>query len=150
LEEVKKSAIREPIGRTMANIGRIFLLEIQQNLSNLDIERSFYPLLLIEAAEGKINQQDLARKLNCDKVQVVRIIDYLSSSGYVKRNKDQHDRRKYNLEITEKARKSLPKIKTVILKTTKKAFKNIPENKVEELYTLLLLMENNLKTGKKE
>ena len=76
--------IKEPIGRRLDKIGKLFLAKLQTNLTHLDIERSFYPLLLIEAGNG-LTQQNLAQKLNCDKVQVVRIIDYLSSNGYVQR-----------------------------------------------------------------
>ena len=35
---------REPIGRIMAKISRIFLADLQRNLSHLDIDRSYYPL----------------------------------------------------------------------------------------------------------
>ena len=44
--------IREPIGRIMAGISRMFLSNLQKNLSELDIERSFYPLLLDRSCGG--------------------------------------------------------------------------------------------------
>lgn len=78
--------IKEPIGRKMDKIGKMFQSKLQNDLKHLDIDRSFYPLLLIEAGNG-ITQQELASRLLCDKVQVVRIIDYLSSNGYVEDRK---------------------------------------------------------------
>lgn len=75
--------IQKPLGRIMANIGRLYLAMLQMNLSHLDIERSYYALLIIDELNGELIQQDLADILDCDKVQVVRIIDYLSSNGYV-------------------------------------------------------------------
>src|ERR1035437_5796785 len=96
--------MEEPFGRKMDKIGRMFQVKLQEDLAYMDIERSFYPLLLIEAGNG-ITQQELATKLNCDKVQVVRIIDYLSSNGYVERIQNQTDKRKYELSVTEKARR---------------------------------------------
>ncbi len=136
--------LKEPIGRVMAKISHMFLADLNNNLLNLDISRSFYPLLIIESGGGLMNQQELAQKLAIDKVQVVRIVDYLSSKGYVQRKRDTNDRRKYNLVVTEKAQQYLPEIKKAIQLASGKAFHNIPQSKVEELYDLLRIMKNNL------
>jgi MarR family transcriptional regulator for hemolysin len=135
--------MKEPIGRKMDKIGRMYQLELQKGLTHLDIDRSFYPLLLIEAGNG-ITQQELADKLLCDKVQVVRIIDYLSSNGYVERVQNQTDKRKYELTVTEKARRFIPEIKNVIENTNKAACKGLSESQSDELYNMLGIIENNL------
>ena len=49
--------------------------------------------------------------LNSDKVSVVRMIDYLSNKGYVKRVKDLSDKRKYGLILTLKAENEMPQNK---------------------------------------
>jgi DNA-binding MarR family transcriptional regulator len=140
--------LREPIGRVMGKISRMFLANLQRNLSHLDIGRSYYPLILIEAGAGNLTQQELSEKLLCNKVQAVRIIDYLSSNGYVERVQNLKDRRKYNLEITKKARRILPDIKQAIDSTTAMAVDSIPENKVDEIYVLLKRIELNLALNK--
>lgn len=140
--------LREPIGRVMGKISRMFLTNLQRNLSHLDIGRSYYPLILIEAGAGNLTQQELSEKLLCNKVQAVRIIDYLSSNGYVERVQNLKDRRKYNLEITKKARRILPDIKQAIDSTTAMAVDSIPENKVDEIYVLLKRIELNLALNK--
>jgi DNA-binding MarR family transcriptional regulator len=137
--------VKEPLGRILANIGRDFLSGLHSKLKHLDIERSYYPLLLIEAANGRLTQQELAHKLSCDKVQVVRIIDYLSSKGYVVRERDASDKRKYNLNITPKARTALPDIKKALKDTSELAFRTIPGEKEDELMILLRTIEKNLK-----
>jgi DNA-binding MarR family transcriptional regulator len=139
-----ESYIKEPIGRIMGEISRLFLANLHHNLAHLDIKRSFYPLLLIEAANGKLTQQELAQKLSCNKVQVVRIVDYLSSRGYVTRIQDSNDRRKCNLSTTDKAKESLPDIKKAICETTSLALEQMPEKEVNELYFLLKTIEINL------
>ncbi len=136
--------IREPIGRIMAGISRMFLSNLQKNLAELDIERSFYPLLLIEAAEGMLTQNELAEKLSSNKVQIVRIVDYLSLNGYVERVRNLDDRRKMSLQITEKARKCIPEIRKAIHASTEVALQDIPEDKVDELYALLKQIDKNL------
>ncbi len=141
---VTENFVREPIGRIMSGISRLFLMNLQNNLSGLDIGRSFYPLLLIEAGNGQLTQNELAEKLSSNKVQVVRIINYLSSKGYVERMRNSSDRRKARLEITDKARKYLPGIKNALQETTELALKDIPLHKAEELYNLLMQIDKNL------
>ena len=139
--------IKEPIGRIMSNIGRMFLANLHRQLAHLDIERSYFPLLVIEAGNGNLSQQELASILSCDKVQVVRIIDYLSKNGYVAREQNSKDRRKCNLELTEKARRFLPDIKEALRQTTLVSLNALSEEKINELYSMLKTIENNLATN---
>ena len=135
--------IKEPIGRRLDKIAKLFLENLQNSLTHLDIERSFYPLYLINAGNG-ITQQELAGKLGCDKVQVVRIIDYLSLNGYVERITNKTDRRKYELAITEKARLVMPDIQEAFQQTTAYALQGLSENQINEFYTTLETIETNL------
>ncbi len=139
--------MKEPLGRKMDKIGRMFQVMLQDDLKHLDIDRSFYPLLLIESGNG-ITQQELADKLLCDKVQVVRIVDYLSSNGYVERIQNPTDKRKYELTITEKARLALPEIKKTLDKVTNIAVKSLSEYQINELRKMLIIIESNLSSYK--
>jgi MarR family transcriptional regulator, transcriptional regulator for hemolysin len=140
--------MKEPVGRKMDKIGKMFQTKLQNDLKHLDIDRSFYPLLLIEAGNG-ITQQELASQLLCDKVQVVRIIDYLSSNSYVERIQNPTDKRKYELAITEKARLLLPDIKKAINDTTLVALNGLSVKQIDQLYNMLSVIELNLLAEKK-
>ena len=133
----------EPIGRKMDKIAHMFRFKLNSQLSHLDINRSFYPLLLIEAGNG-ITQQQLADQLICDKVQVVRIIDYLSCNGYVERVQNGADKRKYELTITNKARFILPDIKNAIGQATSCALNGLSTDSINEFYKTLSVIERNL------
>ena len=135
--------MKEPIGRKMDKIARMFWFKLNNQLSHLDINRSLYPLLLIEAGNG-ITQQELANKLLCDKEQVVRIIDYLSYNGYVERVQSKTDKRKYELTITNKARLVLPDIINAIGQATSCALNGLSTDNIEELYKTLSVIERNL------
>lgn len=135
--------IKEPVERIMGKISKMSQDILQKNLSHLDIERSFYPILLIDAGNG-ITQQELARELSCDKVQVVRIIDYLSTNGYVERVQNLTDKRKYELAVTEKAKKIIPDIHKAFTEISLVSMKGISENQRDELYTMLTIIESNL------
>lgn len=146
----REELVREPVGRIMAGISRMFLAGLHRNMAHLDLERSYYPLLLIEAEDGRLTQKDLAGKLSCSKVQVVRIVDYLSSLDYVRRCQNDDDRRKISLELTDKARQYLPDIKSAMAETMELALKNIPDEKVDELYDMLRQIHRNLSISEKK
>lgn len=135
---------KQPLGKLLSSIGKTLLNELNVKLKQLDIERNFYSLILIEEGEGKMTQQDLADLLDSDKVSVVRIVDYLSDKGYVNRVKDSSDRRKYRLTLTTKAEKELPLIREAISDVSQIALKGFPGEKIEEFYDILNNIKNNL------
>ena len=142
---ISKANMKEPVERIMGKISKISQDIVQGNLSHLDIDRSFYPLLLIDAGHG-ITQQELARELSCDKVQVVRIIDYLSSNGYVDRITNKTDKRKYELSVTDKARKVIPDIKKAFDELSAITLKGLTIKQKNELYAMLTIIVSNLIT----
>lgn len=144
MEKTPEILAKQPLGKFLGNTGRKFLSALNGRLKTLDIERNFYALILIEEGKGKITQQDLADLLNSDKVSVVRIINYLSNTGYVKRVKDPSDKRKYGLNLTLKAEKEMSLIKKAIEEVTRDAFKGLSKEKIEELYDTLNIIRNNL------
>ena len=145
ITNVSKAHMKEPVERIMGKISKISQDIVQGKLSHLDIDRSFYPLLLIEAGNG-ITQQELARELSCDKVQVVRIIDYLSINGYVDRTPNKTDHRKYELSVTEKARKLIPDIKIAFDELSAITMKGLTVKQKNELYAMLTIIVSNLIT----
>jgi len=146
-EEVEGPII-EPVGHIASNIHRMFLTLLNTYLTDMDIDRFYYPILLIEASNGNLTQQELAGKLGCDKVQVVRIIDYLSEKGYVIREPNPKDRRKYGLEITEKAKSLTPEIKKAIQKANALVLNNLSGKMIDDLYSTLKIIEKNLSSFK--
>jgi len=145
IPQVSKENMKEPVERIMGKISKISQGIVQDNLSHLDIDRSFYPLLLIDAGNG-ITQQELARELSCDKVQVVRIIDYLSLNGYVNRIPNKTDKRKYELSVTDKARKVIPEIKKAFDELSAITMKGLTKKQKNELFALLTIIVSNLIT----
>jgi len=144
---MKKSSViysKEPLGKLLSCTGKHFLNRVNEKLNHLDIKRSYYALILISEGQGELTQQGLADLLESDKVSVVRIIDYLSELGYVKRVRGEADRRKYGLTLTAKAEKEMPFIKETIEETTQKALKGISKQKVDELFDTLNIIKKNL------
>lgn len=145
--DLEKHYQREPVGRVLSKIGKMSQERLQKKLSYLDIDRSFYPLMLIDSCSG-LTQQALANELSVDKVQVVRIIDYLSDNGYVERIMNPDDRRKYQLKITKKASDAMPEIKKAIDEVMNDIFQGFTSEQIDTMYKMLNKMEINLLSQK--
>ncbi|MCX6256420.1 MAG: MarR family transcriptional regulator [Bacteroidia bacterium] len=147
MKAIHGNIVEQPLGRVFSHIGKNYLHILNTELGHLDISRSYYVLLVIDNRNDTVTQQDLAGLLDTDKVSMVRIIDYLSDNGYVKRTRNQIDRRKYCLVLTQKAKKALPGIKNSIDNVNRIALKNLKPSQVEEFYNILEIIKNNLKSG---
>lgn len=134
----------------LSSLGRSFLQSLNQKLDHLDIERNYYAILLIERAEGNITQQELAAQLDTDKASIVRIVDYLSENGYVKRVRNTSDRRKYSLVLTAKAKKETSKIQSAINEITTATFKGISKSQKQDFYKTLEQLKKNLNAYTKD
>jgi MarR family transcriptional regulator, transcriptional regulator for hemolysin len=105
------SADNMPLAVTLNRISKQFLGSISAKLNDIELERYFYPLLLIHEHKGLLSQQDLAELLFIDKVYIVRIVDFLSKRKLIKRTIHPDDRRKHLLVMTEKGNAIIPEIK---------------------------------------
>ena len=144
MKKTTQQNIEQPLGRILSQAAKSFLRLANENMADFDIERNFYALLLIEQTEGEITQQDLADMLHSDKVTVVRLINYLSETGYVTRGKNINDKRKYCLLLTEKARKNLPKIRLALDYATNVAFAGLEPEQIKEFLKILNMIKDNL------
>ena len=134
----------QPIGRILSHTGRSFLQLLNEKLNYLDIERSYYALILIDLGHGELTQKELACQLETDKVSIVRIVDYLAGKGYVKRVRSSVDRRKYSLTLTDKAKELLPGIKRAMQEVTLIAYNGLTELQQKEFHSVLGIIKNNL------
>ena len=134
----------QPLGRILSRTGILFLQYLNEKLDYLDIERSFYALMLIDLGQTNLTQQELACQLEIDKVSVVRIVDYLTGKGYVQRVRSSVDRRKYCLTLTGKAKEKLPDIKRAIQQANDTAFKGLNEFQKKEFISTIGIIKKNL------
>lgn len=134
----------QPLGRVLSLTGKSFLHLLNEKLNYLDIERNYYALMLIELGDGSLTQKELASHLGTDKVSVVRIVDYLTSKGYVDRVESLVDRRKYCLTLTGKAKEMLPGIKKSMQEVTLTAYEGLTEKQQAEFISILGHIKNNL------
>ncbi|NVO20927.1 MAG: MarR family transcriptional regulator [Bacteroidetes bacterium] len=140
-----ESAVQQPLGRILSQLGRNYLRQLNTELSYLDIDRNYYALLLINEGKGNITQNELAAKLESDKVSMVRIIDYLTEKGYVNRIRSSSDKRKYCLTLTPKGIQAIPGIKEAIQKATTVALCGMEASQIAFFMQSLDIIKSNLK-----
>ena len=83
------------------------------------------------------SQTDLANGSFKDKHTVSRIIDLLTKKGFVVREKDFEDRRKYQVSLTEKGLGELNKAKPQVYASREKGWENLNEEEYSQLRILL-------------
>jgi len=70
-------------------------------------------LLTQDGVTGALRQDDLVEQLDVSRPAVSRALDSLEGKGYVTRDKDPEDRRVSRVLLTERARKTGPRIEEV-------------------------------------
>jgi MarR family transcriptional regulator, transcriptional regulator for hemolysin len=133
-----------PIGKKFAVLTKEYVGVVSEQLKHLDIERYWYVIMRIAEQENSITQKELGELIDQDKTSMVRIIDYLSKKGYVVRKQNKEDRRAYFIELTAKAQKVLPEIKSAFELANKVAMKGINKEQLTCFEYCLNAMESNL------
>jgi DNA-binding MarR family transcriptional regulator len=115
----------------------------EQQLVGAELDRYFYVLGLICKHE-KITQQCLANCLQIDKATMVRVINYLTDKGLVKRTPHSEDRRAYIISPTTKGLKIAPKIEATFSQLNKLAFNGFSAEEKKMFIEFMNRMDNNL------
>ncbi len=115
-----------PLGLYFSFLTKVFVGATAQRLSQIDLDKYFRVLIVIEQ-QGSFTQQNLSDYFKTSKVSMVRIIDYLTKKGYLRRKVNAKDRRAHFLILTEKAKKELPGIKQALCELEQYALKGFSE-----------------------
>ena len=83
----------------------LFLNYLKQYSGLYDVNKTQLRALVFMKNYGEISMTELCAKLNIEKGSLTSMIDDLSKKGYVYREKNLKDRRKYMIVITEEGKK---------------------------------------------
>jgi DNA-binding MarR family transcriptional regulator len=86
---------------------------------------------------GPRTQRDLARHLEITEPATAEIVDELVTAGYVSRDRDPEDRRRYALRLTDEGRGALATLRTVTGQVQASVAGRLGEEAMGELRTLL-------------
>jgi len=133
-----------PIGKVFTDVARAYFGMLAERLEHTGFDRFFYPLVVIHDGGGSLTQQKLADILKTDKVTTVRVIDYLSKKGLVKREVNSNDRREHLLTLTPKALKIMPDISNALKDVEKELFTGVSTGQREEFRSCLEMIMGNI------
>lgn len=132
-----------PLGRHLAILSKVYVGALTKKLEELDIERH-YSLLIVLHHKPDCNQKCLTEILKIDKASLVRVIDYLSKKGYVKRTVNPSDRREHFIRLTAKAQRDIPVITKAVQDLNNILLKGFSRENVELFYNMLRDAQENL------
>lgn len=89
----------------------------QRNISKIvkDITVDQCLVLIILSKDEQISQNELANLIFKDNASITRMIELMVKKDYLNRTIHKEDRRKFNLEITEKGKKTLELINPIVI-----------------------------------
>lgn len=91
------------LSKTFPKIYSSFYLEyLKQYSTSYNVNKTQLRALMFVKNYGAISMTDLCAKLNIEKGSLTSMVDDLTDKGYVVRERDLADRRKYLITITEK------------------------------------------------
>tara|TARA_R110000868_G_scaffold408293_7_gene691094 strand:- start:49030 stop:49455 length:426 start_codon:yes stop_codon:yes gene_type:complete len=94
-------------------------------------------VLLSKLERATMNQTDLANGSFKDKHTISRILDLLVKKGFVVREKDPEDGRKYLISITNKGNVELEKARPHVYASREQGWENLSEEEYKQLLLLL-------------
>lgn len=129
--------LRDNLGFLLNKAARIVRDEVG-NKVKADFSLNEYGLLRMLELGSSETQQEMGERLGVDRTSMVNIVDRLEERGLVERKKDRVDRRKYNLTLTEKGKKTLTRAKRHADQAQGALFSSLKKKQQDELRVLLL------------
>lgn len=105
-------------------------------------------VIKLVAHNGKINISQLCEEMSLAKGTVSGIVTRLESAGYVKKIKDENDKRNTYVTFADKGLEFAKEFRTTINQSFDKIFENFTEEEIKEVKCSLLKIRNKIKEEK--
>ena len=87
---------------------------------------------------------ELAEMLDVEPITLSRIVDRLEEAGLVERTADPTDRRAWRLQVTEKAKPLVAKLKALGTELVGEAFEGVEQTELDRVRSVLAQVRENL------
>ena len=128
----------------LADIGRLVRKRFEQRAQSLGLTRVQWRTLAYLSKNEGIHQGGLAELLEIEPITLVRVLDKLGERGFIERRRHPTDRRIWLLYLREEVRPLLDEIHALADATRAEALKDIAGERLEETFTVLSEIKNNL------
>lgn len=94
--------------RCLSSLQKNSIKYMHKMIEDHDLRGCHPPALYIIYKNPGLSQDDVAKKLKFHKGAVAKVIKMMLQSGFIKREEDPDDKRKYRLFLTEKGENAIP------------------------------------------
>jgi DNA-binding MarR family transcriptional regulator len=131
------------IEQTIKEYRKICQKNIGKIVSDITVDQCLVLIILNENSD--FSQKEIAELVFKDNASVTRIIELMVKNHYLTRDVNESDRRKFNLKITEKGKKTIDLLTPVIKQNRKTALDGLSANEIELLDKILSKIISNCK-----
>lgn len=117
-------------------LSRQLIKHVNETLEPFGIFSAQWSVLYVLKTKGTLTQSELCEYLSVEKPPMTRTIQKLVKLGYVQQITGEDKRRK-NIELTEKTLTEYPKWERAMLRMNEKLLEHFPEESQEQLTELL-------------
>ncbi len=140
---VKISFIEDPVGKYISQIYRKGNAFFSKKFEKYSIGSGQFMFLANLYRNNGLNQEELAEILNIDKGTTARAIKKLEEEGFIKREKDENDKRAYKLYVTQKAENIKEEIFEILREWEEILLCDLSEEEVIIIKSLLKKISNS-------
>ncbi|AYN04748.1 MarR family winged helix-turn-helix transcriptional regulator [Flavobacterium sp. 140616W15] len=131
------------IEQTIKEYRKISQKNISQIVNDITVDQAL--VLMIINKNSDYSQKEIAELIFKDNASITRIIELMVKKEYLTRKMNELDRRKFNLQITEKGKKTIELLTPAIYKNRQIALEGLSENEIELLDKVLTKIISNCK-----
>ncbi|MBU7031548.1 MAG: MarR family transcriptional regulator [Theionarchaea archaeon] len=136
------------LGKLVSCIYRYTQTYLSKELAPYSIGSGQFSFLLFLNREEGVTQDHIARILHVDKATATRALNKLEKEGYIQRQKDPADKRRYNIYLTDAGRKIYPVLKEISFRWTELLLKDFSEKEKDQFFAMISrVMENASSRG---
>ena len=115
----------------LAETARTWRNKLDQRLKPLGLSQAKWRVLLYLAKDGDgLMQRELAERLSVEGPTVVRLLDRMTTDGWIQRRESPSDRRVKTVHMTAKARRTVERIETIAGQLRAELFADIPRTEL--------------------
>ena len=117
--------------------------------ASLGVTRAQWKVLFRLSRSPGLRQVELADMLDVEPITLSRIVDRLEEAGHVERIADPADRRAWRLQVTERAKPLVAKLRALGSELVEDAFAGIEPEEISRVREVLARVRENIAAGQR-
>ncbi len=137
-----------PLGMMLTKVAHCNDNVIKEELDAIGAQKAFGGVLMHIAHHDGIMQSDLAKHMNFTAPTISVTVQKLEENGYIVREADVSDQRKFRIRLTEKGIEMTEKIRRTFAKCENVLAKGFSDEELRTIRALLIKMYTNISEDK--